>query len=212
MITTQLIAALAADAGSPPRRVGRAVIGALLVGAVGAAAVFTHRLNVRPDFADALVTVRFPFKFVVTTALVASTTSLAIRLAKPGLTTNAARLALVASVVMLLAAVGLEMLVVPIDQWAARAEGEMSMVCLINIPQLAAPTLFALLLALQRGAPSSPALSGAVAGLLAGALAATFYAASCPDDSPLFVVIWYTLAIGTVSAVGALAGSRLLKW
>ena len=37
------------------------------------------------------------------------------------------------------------------------------------------------------GVPTRPALAGAVAGLLAGGLAASFYAAHCTDDSPLFV-------------------------
>jgi hypothetical protein len=33
-----------------------------------------------------------------------------------------------------------------------------------------------------------------------------------PDDSPLFVAAWYTLAITFVSALGAVAGARLLRW
>ncbi len=53
---------------------------------------------------------------------------------------------------------------------------------------------------------------GAAAGLLAGAIGAALYATHCPDDSPLFVATWYTLAIGFVVGLGALAGSRLLRW
>ncbi|HUI21148.1 MAG TPA: NrsF family protein, partial [Methylocella sp.] len=57
-----------------------------------------------------------------------------------------------------------------------------------------------------------PALAGAAAGLLAGAIGAAFYATHCPDDSPLFVATWYTLAIAFVTAIGAIAGARLLRW
>jgi hypothetical protein len=51
-----------------------------------------------------------------------------------------------------------------------------------------------------------------MAGLLAGGLAAALYAAHCPDDSPLFVAVWYTLALGIVVGVGAVAGRAVLRW
>ncbi|MFC6491272.1 NrsF family protein, partial [Nitratireductor sp. GCM10026969] len=57
-----------------------------------------------------------------------------------------------------------------------------------------------------------PALAGAAAGLLAGGLAATFYAAHCTDDSPLFVAVWYTIAVAMLALVGAAIGSRLARW
>ena len=72
--------------------------------------------------------------------------------------------------------------------------------------------LGALLIALRAGAPQSPAMAGAVAGLLAGALSAALYATHCPDDSPLFVALWYTLAVGLVTLTGALLGHRVLRW
>ena len=56
------------------------------------------------------------------------------------------------------------------------------------------------------------AAAGAAAGFLAGAIGAALYATHCPDDSPLFVAAWYSLAIGFVAALGAVAGSRLLRW
>lgn len=71
---------------------------------------------------------------------------------------------------------------------------------------------FFVLLALRHGAPTSPALAGAVAGLAAGGLAATFYAAHCTDDSPLFVATWYPLAIAMLAAAGAVAGRLAVRW
>ena len=90
--------------------------------------------------------------------------------------------------------------------------GHNAMLCLSVIPLLALPILAAALLALRQGAPSRPALAGAVAGLLSAGLAATLYAAHCIDDSPLFVATWYTLATALVAAIGALAGARWLKY
>ncbi len=57
-----------------------------------------------------------------------------------------------------------------------------------------------------------PRAASALPELMAGGLGAAFYAAHCPDDSPLFVAVWYTLAIALVTGLGALAGRRLLRW
>jgi hypothetical protein len=65
---------------------------------------------------------------------------------------------------------------------------------------------------LRFGAPTRPTLAGAGAGLLAGALAASLYIAHCPDDSPIFVAAWLTLAILIATGIGALAGCLLLRW
>jgi hypothetical protein len=62
------------------------------------------------------------------------------------------------------------------------------------------------------GPDPGPGLTGAVAGLLSASIAATLYAANCTDDSPLFVAVWYPLAIGFVALVGCLAGRRWLQW
>ena len=38
------------------------------------------------------------------------------------------------------------------------------------------------------------------------------YAMYCPTDSVAFVTTWYALAIAVCAALGALLGSRLLRW
>jgi hypothetical protein len=48
--------------------------------------------------------------------------------------------------------------------------------------------------------------------MVSAGLAATLYASHCPDDSPLFVATWYTIAAALVTAIGALAGSRMLRF
>jgi hypothetical protein len=74
------------------------------------------------------------------------------------------------------------------------------------------PLLAASLVGLRHGAPTRPALTGAVAGLMSSGLAATLYASHCTDDSPLFVATWYTVATALVTAIGALAGSKVLRF
>ena len=94
----------------------------------------------------------------------------------------------------------------------ARLVGSNSRVCMTAIPLLSLPLLSAALIGLRHGAPTRPAVAGAVAGLLSAGLAATLYASHCTDDSPLFVATWYTFATLLVTAIGALAGSKVLRF
>jgi hypothetical protein len=93
-----------------------------------------------------------------------------------------------------------------------RLVGSNSRLCMTAIPLMSLPILAAALIGLRHGAPARPAVAGAVAGLMSAGLAATLYASHCPDDSPLFVATWYTLSTALVTAIGALAGSKLLKF
>ncbi|HBT01009.1 MAG TPA: hypothetical protein DEB47_14365 [Citreicella sp.] len=65
---------------------------------------------------------------------------------------------------------------------------------------------------LRRGAPTRPVLSGALTGLAASAGTAAGYALHCTEDSPLFYVSWYGLALCLASALGAWLGHRHLRW
>ncbi|WP_349255527.1 NrsF family protein [Bradyrhizobium sp.] len=80
------------------------------------------------------------------------------------------------------------------------------------IPLLASGPLAVFIAALKSGAPAAPGRSGAMAGLAAGSQAAVFNAMNCFDDSPLFVITWYPLAILVVVSAGYLAGVRHLRW
>jgi hypothetical protein len=108
--------------------------------------------------------------------------------------------------------IGSEMMMPQRLPWIARLIGSNSEVCMTAIPLLSLPVLVAALVALRHGAPTRPALAGAFAGIISAGFAATLYASQCTDDSPLFVATWYPLAIGLVAAVGALAGSRWLRF
>ena len=77
---------------------------------------------------------------------------------------------------------------------------------------LAMPIYACLIAAIRRLAPTRPMLTGAAAGFAAGALAATLYGLHCPEQAAAFVATWYTLGIGAATALGAIAGRRLLRW
>jgi len=84
--------------------------------------------------------------------------------------------------------------------------------CLVMIPVLSFLPVAAILFALRRGATTMPVLTAFVAGLSGAGMATAVYALSCTEDSPLFYVTWYGLAILGVAALTAAAGSRLLRW
>lgn len=212
METDELIKALAADA----RRSGismRVAWSSTAVAAVAvAAAVFFALLGARLDIAEAAQTFRFLFKFAVTLALAASAFALLHMLSRPETEPRRSLPRLAFAPALLAAGVVVELAVSSPDTWSTRLVGTNSLVCLSFIPLIGIGPLALLLFALRHGAPSHPAVAGAVAGLAAGSLAATFYAAHCTDDSPLFVATWYTIAIAMLTLVGALGASRMARW
>jgi hypothetical protein len=85
-------------------------------------------------------------------------------------------------------------------------------VCSASIAALSVPLLAALLWMLRGMAPTRPALVGASAGLMAGAMASLVYSLHCIETAYAFVAVWYVAGIAVMTGVGALLGSRLLRW
>lgn len=212
MKTTDLIAALSADAGAGGDPARRRFYGSAAAGAVVTAGVFLLSMGWRPDIGAAIGTIRFPFKFVVTLAVVISFAPLLVRMASPVEGGKLPRRALGAAPVLMLLAVLLELVALPADRWWSSLVGSNAVLCLAAIPLLSVPSAVALMLAMKRGAPARPRLAGAVCGLVAAGIAATLYALHCDDDSPLFVAVWYTLAVAIVTSVSAAIGGRVLRW
>ena len=213
MKTDDLIKAMVADTRTVATPIARTLWLALIAGALLAAAHFWSLLSVRSDFAYAITREpRFMFKFIFTLGLAVPALLLVQRLARPDGTAGWAKWLLLVPVALLAVAVGLEMQAVPPEHWQVSALGSMPGACMKYIPLLSAAPFVALLFALRHGAPSNPAAAGAAAGLLAAGIGAALYATFCVDDSPLFLAIWYVTGMTIVVALGALIGSRLLRW
>lgn len=213
MKTDDLIRAVVADNANVKAPVARTLMVAALAGTLAAILVFIATLGARSDFWWSIGHApRFGFKFLVTLAVALPSYFLARRLSRPDASAGALKWLLVVPVLMLAAGVLFELSVVPRDHWPVYAVGTNARACMVLIPLLSVAPLAAILYALKQGAPANPALAGAVGGLLAAGIGATLYASNCVDDSPLFVSIWYPIAIATVVAAGALIGARALKW
>lgn len=212
MRTDDLVQALVADRATAAPPLGAQFAWALGAGLVLSAAGFLLVLGPRPDIAGAAGTLRFDIKIVEVILLAVTAFALVLHAGRPMALRGRRLAALAAAPVLLLVAVAAELMIVPADQWLVRLVGTNSRVCLTAIPLMALPLLVAFTIVLRRGAPASGAVAGAVAGLAASGLAAVLYATHCPDDSPLFVAVWYPIAIGGVTLAGALLGRLILRW
>jgi len=212
MKTDDLIAAMAADLPNRPLTPGKALLRAALISVPIACGLLLYALHVRPDLGNALLSVRFDFKLAFTAMLALAGLGLANRLARPGALSRPALVALGLVFASLAVAVGVELMVLPREYWMPHLVGNMSWQCVTQIPLLAIGPLVAMMLALRQGAPADTTAAGATAGLIAGAIGAFFYATTCPNDSPLFVAVWYLLGISSVVVAGALIGRFALKW
>lgn len=212
MDTDRLIRALAADNETRARPVSWMLAMALALAAPISTAVFALQFGPREDWRAAMRNPFFDLKFVVMIALAIAAAMLVLRLARPGAPVRRVSWLLGIPAGLIGIGVATDMMMPQQSAWSTRMMGSNAMVCLTVIPLLSLPLLTAVLIALRHGAPTRPALAGAVAGLMSAALAGVLYAAHCFDDSPLFVMTWYSLAIGAVTAVGALIGARVLRF
>lgn len=185
-----------------------AAIAAILIAAI---AFFTV-IGLRADFGTAIETGRFLFKFVITGCLTLAGGMVMFRIGKPGVPVQLAAFGLLVPASLMIAATIFELLVMPPETWVTRMIGHNSRLCLTIIPSLSVGPLACFLYALRYAAPTRPAVAGAIAGFVAAGIAATFYAANCDDDSPLFVMLWYPIAIFMVAGTGALLGHKMLRW
>jgi hypothetical protein len=212
METDQLIRTLAADNAHRARPVGFVLALALLLAVPVSVTMFVMELGVRPDVMTAMRNPFFDLKFAVTLALAISAIAVSLHLSRPEASLRGWAWLLLIPAALLIAGIGTEMMMPLRPPMMTRLLGSNSRVCLTAIPLMSLPILAAALIGLRHGAPARPAMTGAIAGLLSAGLAGTLYASHCTDDSPLFVATWYSIATALVTAIGALAGSRLLRF
>jgi len=212
METDQLIRTLAADNAHRSRPVGFVLTLALLAAAPVSLVMFFAALGVRPDAMTAMHNPFFDLKFLVTLALAISAIAVSLHLSRPEAVLRGWAWLLLIPVGLLAIGIACEMMLPQRLPMMTRLVGKNWWTCLMAIPLMSLPLLAGALIGLRHGAPARPAVAGAIAGLLSAGLAATLYASHCTDDSPLFVAAWYTIATALVTAIGALAGARLLRY
>ncbi|MDB5499554.1 MAG: hypothetical protein JWP28_3585 [Phenylobacterium sp.] len=213
MKTDELIQSLTGElAPVAPGAVARRIAAGLGVGVLVSTGVMLAWLGLRPDFAQAVSTPMFWMKFGYAAAtgliLAALLTRLAKPAARPGVLAAmaAAPLAVVAAMALFRFANA------PPEMHRALLMGHSSSACPWRILVIGLPLLAGAVWAMRGLAPTRLLLAGLVAGGCAGGLGAAVYAFACEETSAPFLAIWYTLGMALVAGLGALAGSRLLRW
>lgn len=167
---------------------------------------------VGPLPAEAFMTTTPWMKFAYTLSLAIAAIVLTIRLVRPVSKRRAPSVGLGLVLLAMLAFGAYHLALVPDEAKQLAFFGQSSLVCPWLVMLVSLPGLFVLQLALKAFAPVHLSQAGFACGLLAGAIGATAYALACPEDSPTFVAVWYTLGILLTSAVGAISGRWLLRW
>lgn len=212
MKTGDFINALVQDHGVSGRRSGGVFVLQMVAGVALSFAIFFHFLGVRADFLDAMTNPHVVFKFMIASALFGSLLPISLMAAQPENRLSKNLRWQILPCIILFSGILYQLLTSPSDEWFSGMMGRYPLACLQSIPVLALGPLLILLLMLKSGAPAHPTQSGAIAGATAGGMAAFIYALHCPDDSALFVALWYSLAVAFVSLCGALIGRCWLRW
>lgn len=212
MRTTDLIELLARDVrAARPGVVNRRLLAALVAGGAVALAIVALGLHCQPLLAAAQQS-WFWMKAAYTGLLTVTAVVIVRRLSVPGARVGAAPLAVTLIVVAMVALAAAQILSAAPAGRVALWLGQTWKVCSPLILLLAVPIYACLIAAIRGLAPTRLALTGAAAGFASGALAATLYGLHCPEQAAAFVVTWYTLGIAAATALGAIAGGRLLRW
>lgn len=210
MKTDDLIRALAVDtrpAAPTSALVLRGLVPALLTGLV----LLLATLGPRADLGAVLHDPVSMMRFVLGLALGGLALRAMLQLARPG--AGAAGLRAVAGVALVAAGLWLwAWLKTPPELRLMALVGKTMVACLVTIPLLSILPVTALLYALRNAAPTRPRMAGLAAGLAGGGFAAAVYATHCTEDSPVFFVTWYGLAIVLVTLTSAAIGQRVLRW
>jgi hypothetical protein len=212
MKTDDLIAIMARDVKAAPRGVvPRRLLLVALAGAVVALAILVPWLGLR-DMGSAVASETYWMKTAYTLALALGGFLLAERLARPGVGWTRGLVVAGVGVAVMAALAVMQLVSTPAEEISAALLGSTWDRCPWRIVALAVPGLIATLLVMRRFAPTRPALAGAGAGLFVGGVAATVYGLHCGETSAVFTLIWYTGGIVGSTVLGALAGSRMLRW
>ena len=212
MRTADLIELLARDVrAAPPGFVNRRLLAALAAGGLVTFAIVALGLHCQPLLAAAQQP-WFWMKAAYTGLLTLAGAIIVRRLSVPGARVGAAPITAGLVIAAMLALGAGQIISAGPAGRVALWLGHTWKVCSPLILLLAVPIYVSLIAAIRRLAPTRPALTGAAAGFAAGAFAATLYGLHCPEQAAAFVATWYTLGIAAAAVLGAIAGSRLLRW
>lgn len=211
MKTDDLIRALAQDA-TPAEGAGSRAALAVTAGLLVSGGLFFGTMGLRAGLGTPAVALAVAVKLAITLTLALAGLALAQRAIQPGRVLSRLNRLFALPLVLLGVALVYDLQRHGVENMSARLFGDNYWRCMLAIPLLSVPLLAGLLYTLSRGAPTDLDRTGLYAGLGAAGLGATLYALHCTDDSPLFILAWYSIAVAMVAFAGRWAARRFLRW
>ena len=212
MKTNDLIALLASDTLQPQKPMRQQLLRQLVLGAVVCGVLLFTLFGLNPQMDQMAVHPAFITKMLWLTALMGFSLYGLFRLARPGVGAGHTLWGIGLALLAMFSLGLLQLLQTDSGAQTAQWMGGSWQVCSVSITALSLPVLGALLWALRQLAPTRPVLTGAVAGVLAGSLAASIYSLHCTETSLTFFAVWYVAGMALATALGALLGTRWLRW
>lgn len=211
MQTDDLIIELAArpwPATRPAIRLGFAMILGWAVAMVG----FVLVLGPPMKAVTLTGTTPFALKLGYSLALAIVTAAVALAAGRPGQRVGPRLLLIAVPVAVVATAAVLELKSAPPTSWRDLLFGSTSLTCITAISIASVPVFIAVMWAFKALAPTRLTLAGMVSGMSAGAAGAVAYALYCKETTAAFLLASYTPGILIPALIGALLGSRLLRW
>jgi hypothetical protein len=200
--TDALIRDLSADLSPVKRRSVSREVAALL--ALGAAefALLLLTAGLRPDMGRVILSPFMAWKIGGLAMLAVVSCAVAVRsFAPPGSSRREFRIVLGAAGLAMIAGVGATPAADAARPLLDRLAPVHGMACAASIVVLSLPFMALLAVLMRRAAPVSPRRSALASGLAAATMGALIFAARCPMNDPLYIIVWYSLGIAAVSAV-----------
>jgi len=213
MKTRDLVSRLADDlVPIEPNAVAKRIGRALMQGLTTSTLLLVALYDIRGDMPARLATPLFWIKLVFPLAVIVPALRLAQQLGQPGVSTKRAWMKVLLPILTLWVATAIILVFTPRGYRLQLMLGSTWKLSTLNIVLLSLPPLGVAMKAMHGLAPPNLAWAGAGVGLLAGAEGVLVYTLYGVEMSVPFWGVWYVLAIGITTAIGALLGPRLLDW
>lgn len=213
MNTNHLIAALAAEASTTPPASGmRRYTQAIAAGIATSMTLLFTLWGLNPELNTLAHTQAFWVRLLWLLLTCTFAAPVVLHLSRPGVAAGQGVWGIAASLAGMAMLATWQISQVDAATGVQLVLGESWQVCSASIAALSMPLLAALLWMLRGMAPTRPALAGASAGLMAGSLAGLVYSLHCPETAYAFLAVWYVAGMALMASVGAVLGTRLLRW
>ena len=167
----------------------------------------------RPDLSTAMAGPMFWWKLASCVGIAAAGAAALLAVLSPDAKTHAGRRGMVGAA-GLAGAIGLVLIVIRTLPASVQMtlDWREDLACVGMVELYALPMAVAALWLARRAAPANPRAAALAAGVLSAAWGAALFVWWCPHDDPLYIVVWYGLALALGAGAAWMLLPRFLRW